>query len=208
MEGRTIENDPILSLLYKSIKKLDFFIRNITNYYKNSKIEKRIDEINFSSIVNETIYALPFVEETPVKEVDFDIQVDQKEPFFNDEFRVRVILNNILSNAIKYQRQDNVEKKVSVLIQTREDGAMIKIKDNGIGIPQDLVDKIFDMFFRGTSVSNGSGIGLYIVKEAVNKIAGDIKVISQEGEGTEFIISIPNIKVPQPENEISMLKTH
>jgi signal transduction histidine kinase len=69
---------------------------------------------------------------------------------------------------------------------------VISVSDNGIGIDEELQPKIFNMFFRGTNQSKGSGLGLYIVKEAVEKMNGTIQVQSRRGAGSEFIIAIPS----------------
>ncbi len=68
----------------------------------------------------------------------------------------------------------------------------IVIEDNGIGIDKESQSRIFDMFYRVSHESVGSGLGLYIVKEAVNKLNGDMKVESEIGAGTTFLIKIPN----------------
>lgn len=70
-------------------------------------------------------------------------------------------------------------------------GVEIVLSDNGLGIPADLHEKVFEMFFRGTTISKGSGLGLYIVKNAVKKLNGAIRLESKEGEGTRFWINLP-----------------
>ena len=72
-----------------------------------------------------------------------------------------------------------------------ESEIVIMLSDNGIGIPTEIHEKVFDMFFRGTNSSMGSGLGLYIVKNAVKKLQGTIRFSSKEGEGTTFTIKLP-----------------
>src|SRR5690606_21419300 len=115
-----------------------------------------------------------------ISDISFNLSINQDEPFVNDEFRIRVILNNLLSNCIKYQKKENQDKYVSVIIGTNRDFATIQFEDNGIGIPSEFVDSIFNMFFRATDYSEGSGIGLYIVKEAIEKIKGTVEMKSKE----------------------------
>ncbi len=83
---------------------------------------------------------------------------------------------------------------MDVSIATSETNAFFTIKDNGIGIDPHNHDKIFDMFYRVSKKSVGSGLGLYIVKESVNKLEGNIQVKSKPGIGTEFHIHIPNMR--------------
>ena len=72
------------------------------------------------------------------------------------------------------------------------DKATIVIEDNGVGIDKANIDKIFDMFYRATTLSTGSGMGLYIVSETINKLQGTIKVVSDIGKGSRFTLTIPN----------------
>jgi signal transduction histidine kinase len=81
-----------------------------------------------------------------------------------------------------------------------EDGVEVEIKDNGKGIPAESIDRIFDMFYRASEDSNGSGLGLYIVKETVEKLKGDIKLKSVFGEGTTINISLPSQPVNQADD--------
>ena len=95
----------------------------------------------------------------------------------------------------------------------------IRISDNGEGIPSNELPKIFDMFYRGSESSQGSGLGLYIVKNAVNKLSGHIYVTSEEGMGTTFTVELPNeakrngqsgpLEIPSQENpeQISSLQS-
>jgi signal transduction histidine kinase len=79
-------------------------------------------------------------------------------------------------------------------VNSRE--AVIEIRDNGVGIVPDHLNKIFEIFFRSSDFKNGLGIGLYIVKEALNRIKGKIEVSSEPGKGTQFKLIIPNQPAP------------
>ena len=78
-------------------------------------------------------------------------------------------------------------------IHTTAESARIKFSDNGIGIAKEYIDDVFKMFYRATTESKGSGLGLYIVKSAVEKLQGTIEVQSEFGQGTIFTIEIPNL---------------
>jgi two-component system sensor histidine kinase/response regulator len=105
---------------------------------------------------------------------------------------MQVIFNNLLLNAIKYQRKEEIHQEVSVAVDVGVDQATIHIDDNGIGIDPEHIGKIFQMFYRATHEKPGSGLGLYIAKEAVSKIGGEIEVRSVPAKGTSFKIVIPN----------------
>jgi len=190
-EGKGEENK-LLKYLGESVKKLDYFINNITDYYKNTRVEKALNEIDFNKIIKESIEVIEEIHNCNVQDIHFDIHINQNSPFVNDEYRLNVLISYLLSNAIKYQKNRETNKAIQISILVTERSAKIQIKDNGIGIPDIHKEHIFKMFYRGTSQSTGSGIGLYIVKETLEKLDGKISVSSQEGYGTTFDIEIPN----------------
>ena len=87
---------------------------------------------------------------------------------------------------------------MSIKVDTSQTETRIEIQDNGIGVDKESQVKIFNMFYRVSHESVGSGLGLYIVKEAVSKLNGEIKVQSEIGTGTTFIIKIPNQETNTP----------
>jgi signal transduction histidine kinase len=123
--------------------------------------------------------------------------------FINDGFRVSIILDNLISNAVKYQKPSSSEAPtVNITVKADEYKAQVEIEDNGIGIVEEHLNNIFKMFFRSTSHVNGLGIGLYIVKEALSRIGGDISVVSTYSVGTIFRIMIPNLAKEQIASDI------
>jgi signal transduction histidine kinase len=124
--------------------------------------------------------------------VIFNQDVSQNGDFFSDELRVKMILNNLVSNAIKYRDENKAEQRFNLTISSDHANAKIEIEDNGKGIPRENLSKIFEMFFRSAEAGVGSGIGLYIVNEAVVKLGGEIDVASEPGHFTKFTITIPN----------------
>jgi signal transduction histidine kinase len=102
-----------------------------------------------------------------------------------------MILNNLLSNAFNYQRKNAREKSVDVVMEVVENDLIITVKDNGIGIHENHIKNIFEMFYRATSEETGSGLGLYNVKDALNRLEGTIEVQSEIEKGTTFTVTIP-----------------
>lgn len=186
--------DEWINLLGISINKLDYFINNISDYYKNSQSEKTYSEIDLKKIVQDSIEIIEELHNCNVDDIDIALQINQPVIYVNDEFRLQVIISYLLSNAIKYQRGAETNKKISLSMHVSEDSLQFKIEDNGIGIGDQHKDHIYKMFYRGTTQSSGSGIGLYIVKETLSKIDGTIKMTSVEHVGTTFEIEIPNLK--------------
>ena len=106
--------------------------------------------------------------------------------------RLKIIFNNLLSNAIKFHFIGNGEQPfVKIFANEETDKFVFTVADNGTGINPELKDRIFDMFFRATDSVQGSGLGLYILRETVHKLNGEVKVESQVGVGTTFIVVLP-----------------
>ena len=112
--------------------------------------------------------------------------------FSSDLWRVKELFRNIISNAIKYSDPKKDCSYIAIDIKINKDRAQIQIEDNGIGIEDEALPKIFDMFYRATSSAEGSGIGLYIVKNAVEKLGGKVELTSTVKLGTRFNIILPN----------------
>ena len=109
---------------------------------------------------------------------------------FMDEGIVRRILSNLLSNAIKYSPR---ESEVLLTVTRRDDSVEIRVDDQGEGIAEDEVERIFERYYRVSSTSRvgGTGLGLSIVRAAVEAHHGTIRVESQSGEGSSFIVTLP-----------------
>jgi len=179
-----------LPMIERSIDRLDVFVGSIINYYQNVRFEVQPSELDFKKMVVETWNSFDHVLER--EQIQFNYHIQQEKVFKSDEFRLQVILNNLFLNAIKYQRKNDTSQFVSVDVDVEEKFATLSIKDGGIGIEPEHLERIFDMFYRATQEKHGSGLGLYITKEAVEKIGGEIEVKSQPGLGTTFKVVIPN----------------
>jgi len=180
----------ILELMDKSVKKLDNFIRSIHDYYNLKRGELHITEIDFKDVTRdqEDIYMIA----AKMNNIRFTTSVEQSEMFRCDEASMKIILNNLLSNAFKYQRKNIEEKFVDFSVEVSKGRATILVKDNGIGIHENHIAEIFNMFFRATSEEVGSGFGLYNVKDALLKLNGEITVDSKIDNGTTFKVVIPS----------------
>ncbi len=168
-------------------QKLDYYIQKTLEYYKNSKALAEINEIDFSKMIEDLIK----IYQLSNPDTQFDISIDQEVTFKNDMFRIEVILANLISNAIKYQKNEVQNKKVGINVKVKKEETEINIVDNGIGILNEHLDKIFNQFFK-VNTHQGTGLGLFIVKEALEKINGKISVFSNINQGTTFKIIIPN----------------
>ncbi|MEO8172554.1 MAG: hybrid sensor histidine kinase/response regulator, partial [Sediminibacterium sp.] len=177
-------------MIESCVNKMDVFIHKTIEYYKGIRLDDVNEDIDFNKIITDSIELCNM--QNP--QIVFDVHVDQQSEFSCDGFRLSLILNNLISNAVKYQRVDETNPKVKLTATINEKEAVIQIEDNGVGIIEEHLNKIFQIFFRSTDFKNGLGIGLYIVKEALTRIGGDISVKSEFGKGTAFTLLVPNQK--------------
>lgn len=192
MENSNSEFDDYLDKIESSIKKLDVFIQNIISYFRSEKKEIEKKEINLDEVINDILESLAYFESAPDTEIKMNIQ--QENTYYGDETRMKLIINNLISNAIRFQDPDKTDKHIDINVKVNADEAEMKISDNGIGISNTDVHRIFEMFYSTVSENSGSGIGLYIVSETIKKLSGSIDVDSIPGEGTTFTVKIPQQK--------------
>jgi len=191
------EMDPFIeknvSLLKSSIKKLDGFIIDILDYSRNSRLEVDTQEVHFADLLTDVCNNLKFMCTEDQRKVEVRTKIENGVAFHSDRSRLSIILNNLISNSIRYQNPQEADPFVEVSVAITASSADIRITDNGIGIESKNHEKVFNMFYRVSSQSVGSGLGLYIVKETVEKLNGVIKLESEPGKGTVFNIHLPNL---------------
>jgi PAS domain S-box-containing protein len=179
-----------LQMIRSNINRLDGFIKDILDYSKNSRSDVKISKVNFKFIIDDLRQRLKLT----ASNLQIDTQIDDDVPFYSDQNRTEIILNNLFSNAVKFQDTMKEASFISIRVRVSPETATITFSDNGIGIESKYVEKVFDMFFRATEKAKGSGLGLYIVKEAVAKLGGTIELQSEFGVSTTFEVRIPNLR--------------
>lgn len=175
----------------RTLLRMDDMIKDIINFSRNKRLDTDLQEINFEKIIGEALEDSRFYSNS--ENLERTVNVNQPSQFLQDETRIKIIINNLVSNAIKYADVAKDNPFVHITADIQNGNATLKISDNGIGVEERHLDKIFTMFYRATSSAGGSGLGLYIVKETVEKIGGNISFMSRKGEGTEVIVTIPAI---------------
>lgn len=175
-----------------SVHRLDDLVVELLSISRNDRVNDPHIPINLMVEVNNSISSYYNASNTTGLEVI--TKVLQPVAFKSDLTRVRIILNNLISNAIKYRNFHKDRAFIRIEATVTPEKAVIKVEDNGEGIAESKLPHIFDMFYRATEKSEGSGLGLYIVKKVADKLDAEINVKSEELEGTEFTITIPNTK--------------
>lgn len=185
-----------LSKIEHSIHKLDTTIKQILLYSKNSRSISAIEKVDLRLLVNGIFEELQYFNAYH-QEIEKKITVREDAVFYSDPGRLSFIFKNLISNAIKYADASKSTSFIHIDIAVNREEASIKVKDNGIGIDPVFLKRVFEMFFRATNKSDGAGLGLYIVKESIEKLKGHIEIESYPGTGTEISFSIPNNTEPQ-----------
>ena len=191
------EDDPeevknYLNMMQSVLNKQDQFIKDIIDYSRNKRTKDVLKQVSLVEIVNDAIEQLQYAEGVKKITIEKQLLVDK---IFSDNLRLKIIINNLVSNAIKYADFRKEKPFISIKTYPADNGFVIQIDDNGIGISKKFIDRIFDMFFV-TNKNKGTGLGLYIVKEAVENMDGTIRVESEINSGSKFIISIPHQNEP------------
>ena len=189
-EGSQEECSTYYTFMEDRIKELDRYIMDILDYSRNNRQEMNIQPVDLESLLDETIQQYAYHEN--FKAIRIFKKINYLVPCVNDKLRISIIFKNLISNAIKYSDSLKRENILSITVEVSQEFIDMEFSDTGIGIPDDKKDKVFDIFYRAHAHSKGSGLGLYIVKETVDKIGGEIKVSSILGKGTVFNIRVKN----------------
>lgn len=194
------EKEEYIGLIKKTLLRLDSYIDEMNNFFRIEKLALQREHIDLGRILQEEQENLGvFLKDNRLK---IFIKLDEELAWYSDIVRVRTIISNIFSNAIKYQDRRKSDPFVKIETKVTADFCDILIEDNGIGIAPEFQDRIFDLFFRATEQSQGSGLGLFIVKDTIERLNGSIEVRSFPGKGTSFLIRIPN-QIHQPHQEVA-----
>jgi signal transduction histidine kinase len=184
--------DFVLNSISKNIESLDNKIIDIYNFVKHSNVELQFSEVDLKEIFTEIFSAVQHVVDYPIQ---LKIDIVELIPFYTDVYRLKIILNNLISNAIKYSvnRDNNAFVGLVARIDARQ--CSISVIDNGEGIPADLQKKVFEIYFRANNKTSGTGLGLFICTEALRKLNGTIELVSEPGKGSTFKVNLPNFKL-------------
>lgn len=199
LENKQVDNNlnHYFQMIQHSIYKLDDTLKEILDYSRNARSVLNIIAVDIRKMIEESFERLKYMEGS--ENISKSIGVPHNLPFYTDPYRLSVIINNLVSNAIKYRDVTKDHNVLKVEANVAHNNLEISVTDNGIGIPKEYLHKIFEMFYRATDRSEGAGLGLYIVRETVDKLQGSIAVQSEVGQGTTFRITLPNLKEYQSE---------
>lgn len=178
------------NLIESSVIHLDGFVKNLIGYYKNSGIDVEYHEVDLRKIIGEITDSFNFIE--GAKNINYIVNIDNSHKLVSDAIRLKMVLTNLITNAIKFQKTDGSTSEIRVDAKINEAEANIVISDNGIGIDKEKTKEIIQYVLSLRTPRSGTGIGLFIVKETLEKLGGTITMTSQKDIGTTFNITLTN----------------
>jgi hypothetical protein len=187
-------NDPeeinmCLTLIQDRVKVQDSFIYEIIEYARNARMNLKIEPVQIKLMVFEIVDQLMFIKDA--NDINIQVLFDEDTVIATDKIRMMSVLSNLIGNAIKYQDKSKPDRFVKISLERSATQLSIIVEDNGQGIQAKFHEKIFDMFFRASENSKGSGLGLFLVRETVTKMNGSVSVESEYGKGSCFTVTLP-----------------
>jgi len=185
-------SEEILMNVRDSANSIHEILENLLFWTRLHKHEINFNPVKFNlaHLVRENITLLKATGNR--KKINLSAQVDENIEAFADEYMITTVLRNLMYNAIKFTKQGG---KITVGAKEHKDHIKIEVTDTGIGIPKQDIEKLFqpDVYFKtsGTAKESGTGLGLMLCKDFIEKNGGKIKVTSTEGKGSKFCITIP-----------------
>ena len=172
------------------IDNMDAFIKEIIDFSRNARQDVRKEEFFLLPVIKETVEDLKFAE--GMENIFVRIDVSPELSIVSDLPRLKVVLQNLIGNAFKYHDLQKDQQEVLIKAEMKGDKIRIEIEDNGLGIAEEHQSRIFEMFYRASEKSQGSGLGLYIVQETLTRLKGSVQFTSSTGQGSRFTLFLPD----------------
>jgi len=179
----------LLSKQEETILKLDDYVTDILTLSRVKNTELQLESLNINRILERILKQCQFM----IDEKKMKVKVDchPKALFRTDSKRLSIILSNVISNSIKYTDPQKKINKIEIKVEVQNNKLQISIRDNGVGINKDELDKVVGMFYFNKNENKGTGLGLYIVKETINSLGGNLHITSKIKSFTQVYITIP-----------------
>lgn len=190
----------LIDMMDGRVDDLQKFIRDISDYSRNTRLEIEKQKVLVSKLIRtilENLRSHPHTEK-----VKIELEIPAELVVYSDPSRLQIILGNLIANAIKYMDPEKEKPMLKINVTLRESHIKFIVQDNGLGIPPNHIHRIFDMFYQANEKAEGSGLGLYIVKQTVEKLKGTILVASEYQLGSTFTVVIPVYGEPDTDTDL------
>ncbi len=178
-----------------SIDRLDRTIMDIIDYSKNARLDVIQVTLDPEEIVRNAFQDVKYYNKT---NVICTLSKKGEVAFVSDLKRINSLVTNLVSNSIKYHDPEKPDPFLDIAIDLTDESCKLVFTDNGIGIPKVKQERVFDMFYRASNRFQGTGLGLFMAKEIVKKLHGQISLDSEEGKGTTITVTLPNLHGKDP----------
>ncbi len=175
------------------VLKMDMVIGDILQLARSTKADLKFERIDFQKLLQDVITDVKF--NRGAKAIELHYTADASHVLQSDYNQLKIILGNLISNAVKYHHVEQDSPYIAVRFSNLHSEIVLEVEDNGTGIAKEHQEKIFNMFYRASTQSEGTGLGLYIVNEAVNKLHGTVVVKSEKNKGTTFTVRLPKVSL-------------
>lgn len=183
--------DEYLRSIELTVTKMESLLNELEQFLTNSRNEIVADAISLDTLV-ETVIG-DFKDQIHTAKIKVKTTIDQPMAFYSDGSRFRMVLSHLVANAITFHQPGSRNKRIGVKISVSEGVCRLSVRDNGIGIRNEMLPRICDLFFRGSEHAAGAGVGLYVVNEIVKKMGGQLSIKSVIGRGTQVVVTFPNL---------------
>jgi two-component system, sensor histidine kinase and response regulator len=178
------------SLLRSAAGRIQTILLQFDELRLNSEKPLNLRAVELPKMVERVIE--PFRPKLTLHGIELKMQINQKGQFHSDVARIETIFSELVANAINFNDREKKIREMSIYITASSSSCSIQVHDNGIGIRNEDIGKVFDLFFRGHECSAGSGLGLFIARQNTEKLKGILTVQSALRSKTMFSLWIPN----------------
>ncbi len=182
--------DKSVSRIRSSATQMDRLLKGLLQLSRQGRAALLIEDVDMNRCLAQLVASMSFI----LKEQDVDLKVDDLPPCRGDAVQLTQVFTNLINNAVKYRdprRPPVIRVRGSVAMER----AVYRVEDNGVGIAEAHLEHVFELFHRlDPDKTEGEGIGLTIVRQALSRMYGEIRVESVVGEGSAFIVTLPSAR--------------
>lgn len=175
----------------KAANRLDEIVKALVDITRIRQEETNIQVVELDDLIRRVTLGA----HVDPNEILLTVSMDFPPVIYSDPRLMEIIFSKIIQNAVTFRNKE-VMSTLDITMEHGENNTVLRFKDNGCGIQHDQQEKIFNMFYRGNENSTGPGLGLYLVKRAVEKLGGSIEVVSEYSKGASFTVLLPNYSFP------------
>jgi PAS domain S-box-containing protein len=178
-----------IDMVEKSLTQLEMLVKDILLLTQTKNEEEALQHVDLEHTLRETCTKLSHMDN--FKRLNIEFCLDYKGLVFAKKSRFVLVIENLISNAIKYQDINKPSSFIKISSSIKNNQLILELEDNGLGIPQNQQEKIFEMFKRfHPKIAYGSGLGLYMIKKSIDILGGNI-LYNNTGDGSLFKLTIP-----------------